>query len=381
MADMIDAEQAKSLLQCDDATLSNYVNNGTIRAQRVSGQLMLNRDDVANLASGSASDSDDGTIVLSGDSEDLSIDLGEVIDSEAVTMVQPAANSQPASESITFGDELEVVNFDDGNTEDLTFDENAAEGTENLSFTDQNTAIITDVDQTAVGSATATSDFQTVEYDDDGYDDGGERSAGSSVRRSVRSQRVRRAAPKTHWIWPVLLGLTIVVLGFFVAPYVHLQIAQFDKEGETYRDNQGSMMAVTYRYHGIQDNFWTDFASSVVGFTIEPDRRLWEQRGVEGPYIPIDDIDPLQPLVFRYRQFLGQFADGRSDEDALRQRYRSWVITRIEDEPSADDPRIHIPRQAIATTQDGVELGTYNVRVVPDAVDGIERYEPEVTHR
>ena len=70
------------------------------------------------------SDSDDGTIILSGDSEELSIDLGEVVDDSAQTMIQPL--DADGTESITFGDDLEVVSFDDGNTEELSFEDTDA---------------------------------------------------------------------------------------------------------------------------------------------------------------------------------------------------------------------------------------------------------------
>src|ERR1044071_7903702 len=103
MADMIDAKDAKQKLGCDDATLQSHVNNGTIRAQRVGGKLMLNAEDVAKLAS--------------------------------------EAGGGTASDSITFGDELEVVSFDDNTgTSELNFDDTKQTGKAgNLSFTDSNT--------------------------------------------------------------------------------------------------------------------------------------------------------------------------------------------------------------------------------------------------
>lgn len=389
MADMIDAEEAKGLLGCDDATLSNYVNNGTVRAQRVGGQLMLNRDDVTNLATGAASDSDDGTIVLSGDSEDLSIDLGEVVDSEAVTMVQPAVgNEQPAgADPITFGDELEVVNFDDGNTEELSFEEDAG-GTENLSFTDQNTAVITDVDQTAVGTATATSDFQTVDYDD-GYGDEEEAGGGAPVRRSVRSQRVRTEAPKTHWIWPSLLVINILIFAFFVAPYFYLEIVKYTVDDVTLRGTgEGDIVAVTYRYHGVQDNWYTDLASNIAGFSIEPDRDKWEARHADDPdatYISITEKDPNQPHIWRYKQFLGDYlakANG-NEQDALDMRLESWVIDKVVEKPDPENEGQYIPEQAQAlpagqeptlpsSEPEAGALGTYPVRKTTSTFQGVD---------
>ena len=103
MADMIDAKDAKAQLNCDDATLQSHINSGALRAQRVGGKLMLNSEDVAKLAK----DGEDGTIVLTGDSENLSIDLGKVVDDQAATMAQ--GKDTRKDDSITFGDELEVV--------------------------------------------------------------------------------------------------------------------------------------------------------------------------------------------------------------------------------------------------------------------------------
>ncbi len=131
MADMIDAKEAKQVLGCDDDTLQKHVNAGTIRAQRVGGKLMLNKEDVEKLKD------EDGTIVLTGDSDNLSIDLGKVVDDTSETMVQSkGAKDTNSGESITIGGDLEVVNFDDTNTRDLSADEKKSnEQTGNLSFT------------------------------------------------------------------------------------------------------------------------------------------------------------------------------------------------------------------------------------------------------
>src|SRR3954464_7534169 len=159
MADMIDAKDAKQILGCDDDTLQKHVNAGTIRAQRVGGKLMLNKEDVDKVKE------EDGTIVLTGDSDNLSIDLGKVVDDTSETIVQSKGKDTNSGESITFGDELEVVNFDDTNTRDLSFEEKqgqpGGDKTGNLSFTDSNTAVMTAVDETNVGATTAPVDFQT----------------------------------------------------------------------------------------------------------------------------------------------------------------------------------------------------------------------------
>ena len=90
-------------------------------------------------------ESDDGTIILSGDSEDLSIDLGDVLE-EGGGGQHDQLDSEESN--ITFNDDsnLEVVDFDSGNTVDM----NMTAGTEDLSFTDSNTAAVTSIDETVV---------------------------------------------------------------------------------------------------------------------------------------------------------------------------------------------------------------------------------------
>lgn len=341
---MLNANQAKQMLGCDDATLNNYINNGTIRAQRVDGQVMLNEDDVVNLANAGASDSDDGTIILSGDSEELSIDLGEVVDDSAATMIQPLESGD--TESITFGDDLEVVSFDDGNTEELTFDDTGA--TADLSFTEEQTVVMTDVDETAMQTATATSDFQTVDYDDDEEDDRDPYAAAATSRRSVRSQRVRTAAPKTHWIWPTFLILTLVVAVFMIVPFYPLAMMpreEVDHEGFTVR--------------GIDDNGWTNLASSVAGFSIEPDRETFQALHRDQEFIPMHQKDPNQPKDFRAQQYLSPYAD--ADE-----RRTSLHITHVEgrEEPNAEDDGTRwVPTRAVVR-DGGTTVTSYNINQV-----------------
>ena len=104
MADMIEAKDAKRLLGCDDAQLNSFVNSGQIKAQRIGGKLMLNKADVEKVRQ---QKEDDGTIVLTGDSDDLSIDLGKVVDDSAETIVtKKATDTAAGTESITFGEDL-----------------------------------------------------------------------------------------------------------------------------------------------------------------------------------------------------------------------------------------------------------------------------------
>ncbi len=300
MADMIDAKEAKQRLGCDDAALQNYVNAGTIRAQRSGGKLLLNEEDVGKLANDK---DEEGTIVLTGDSDDLSIDLGKVVDDSAETIVHNKGDKQ-GTESITFGEDLEVVNFDDNqNTSELVFDETKQTGAAgNLSFTDSNTAVMTAVDETAVGATTAPIDFQTSVD---------EPKSSGSARRSVRSQRVLVEAEAVHWIWPTLMIVTLVVAFFFILPYYVMSV--YPGEGK-YAYSKDSVI-------GVGDNGWTGMAGGVAGFTVEPDKDVWEKRG-NGEFF----ANPDPQVGWRFKQYRG------SDITATGARPETFVVTAIDTE-------------------------------------------------
>ena len=188
MADMISASEAKNILGCDDATLNNHINNGSIRAQRVDGQMQVNREDVLRLSTGSESD-DDGTLILASESDDFSIDLGEVVDDSAATMVH-GGGSDDAQITFNDSDGLEMPDLDAEATQDM----GTTDATADLSFTESNTAVVTSVDETMVDETMVdqtAADLQTVDYGDTGYDDSPRRSSSGRVsQRSIRSQRV-----------------------------------------------------------------------------------------------------------------------------------------------------------------------------------------------
>ncbi|MDA3963088.1 MAG: hypothetical protein PF961_20065 [Planctomycetota bacterium] len=358
MADLIDANEAKSLLGCDDATLQNFINNGTVRAQRVDGQLMLMREDVVNLGSTSpTSDSDEGTIILSGDSEDLSIDLGEVVDDSAMTVVQHSdSQADGMTESITFDDELEVVNFDDGQTEELSFDDTAATQPDALSFTDSNTAVNTDVDETviATGTSTATNDFQTVDYGDDDE----EGISASTVRRSARAQRVREEPVHTHWFWPTLLILTTIVVAILYVPYAMMMVVPRGEQADGAEN------------HGVKDNIWTGIASSFAGFSVEPDQNAFTANNPSKTWIPISQGDITQTDAWRHLQY-------RGTKDS-KQRAQDFVIANItmNTDPETGD---EVPVSAVSADGDGNTGMTFSVEptVQGNAEDGQRKvYKP-----
>lgn len=287
MADMIDAKEAKAQLGCDDATLNNHVNSGAIRAQRVGGKLMLNKDDVAKLKG-----DEEGTIVLTGDSDELSIDLGKVVDDASETIVQPRKDaSGSATESITFGDELEVVSFDD-NTKDMGFDKGkkGKSRDEGLSFTDSNTAVMTAVDETQVGSTTGPVDFQTSQIEGNGP-------AGTASRRSVRSNRSRAEQVKIHWIWPAVMALTMIVGAAFVVPYYFIAMWPNSFDGKDAAKNV---------LRGLDDNGWTNMASAVAGFSVDPDQARFKTNHGDAEFIDIKTAKDPQ-AEWRFKQYQGTY--------------------------------------------------------------------------
>lgn len=319
MAGMIEAKDARKKLGCDEATLQNYVNSGSIRAQRVGGKLMLNSEDVDKLAAekGGAVGDDEGTIVLTGDSDDLSIDLGKVVDDSQETIVQAKGDAGKNNESITFGDELEVVSFDDNqNTSELNFDETKQTGQAgNLSFTDSNTAVMTAVDETAVGATTAPVEFQTQE---EGAVAGGRKSEQMGARRSVRSQRAAVEVAPVHWIWPVLVGFTFVIALFFVIPYY--VIGMVPRGEERYTANKDRAL-------GADDNGWTSMAGAIAGFSVEPDKKKFEKTNAGAEYMDIKTIDPQ--AEWRYKAF--RTVDGKEYPEGV-DRVNNFVIEKIDAE-------------------------------------------------
>jgi hypothetical protein len=310
MADMIDAKEAKSLLNCDDAALNGHINGGAIRAQRVSGKLMLNKEDVLKLKN-----DEEGTIVLTGDSDELNIDLGKVVDDASETIIQPRKDaSGSATESITFGDELEVVSFDDGNTKDLNFEKTKATNA-GLSFTDSNTAVMTAVDETQVGGTTGPVEFQTSQVDSNAP-------AGTASRRSVRSNRARVEQVKVHWAWTLVMALTVILGAAFILPYYFIALMP---AGFNERDAAGNVK------RGLDDNGWTNMASGVAKFSVDPDKDRFERNHPDGMYIDIaSEKDPQ--ATWRRKEYLG--AATKPGE-----RLDSFVIVEIQGEGRKAKPK------------------------------------------
>lgn len=323
MADMIDAKEAKLVLGCDDDALNSHINGGAIRAQRIGGKLMVNKEDVNKVSA----EQDDGTIVLTGDSDNLQIDLGKVVDETSETIMHGSSNNRSATDSITFGDELEVINFEDNKgTQEVSFDD--SKRTMDLNFTDQNTAVMTAVDETQIGGTTAQLDTS--------HDGGPVATSNSSEsRRSVRSNRIRVESAPVHPMWVCLMALTTLFLAFFVTPYF---IMSAWARGDD-RDAAGNQV------RGVDDNFWTLMASTLVGYSTEPGKENFKRINGDKEFIRNPDAGE-----FRYVQYRGNLkAEG--------EKRTSFIIEKIENDGKlAVSKGGKFPIVEVKTTQGGVEI-------------------------
>ncbi|MFM2091723.1 MAG: hypothetical protein RLZZ127_2212 [Planctomycetota bacterium] len=325
MAEMLDAKDAKARLGCDDATLTNYINSGALRAQRVGGKLLVNEEDVDKLVK-----DDEGTIVLTGDSENLSIDLGKVVDDSSATIVSSnAGQGKKTDDSITFGDELEVVSFDDGNTKPLSFDDDAAKApatqtttkataqAAGLNFTDSNTAVITSVDETQVGATTGV--METGVQQD--LDRANAPLASESSRRSVRSTRVAAAeVPAVHWAWIVVMILTLIIGLTLIAPYYPISMWPSSAEKDAAQNTK----------RGLADGIYAKFAggSLFAGFSVEPNKDVFlrgnagsEWRDIKGGHYQENQAE------WRYLKWLRP--DGAAEKMTVERRADMATIRKI----------------------------------------------------
>jgi hypothetical protein len=323
MADMIDAKEAKLVLGCDDDALNGHINGGAIRAQRIGGKLMVNKEDVNKVAA----EQDDGTIVLTGDSDNLQIDLGKVVDDTSETIMHSAPSNRSATDSITFGDELEVINFEDTKgTREVSFDD--SKRTMDLNFTDQNTAVMTAVDETQIGGMTA-----QLDTSHDGSPVA--TSTSSESRRSVRSNRIRVESAPVHPMWVAFMALTTLFLAFFVTPYF---IMSAWPRGDD-RDIAGNQV------RGVDDNFWTSMASTLVGYSTEPSKDNFKRLNGDTEFVKNPDAPE-----FRYVQYRGSFKGEGEKRD-------SFIIEKIENDGKlAASKSAKFPIVEAKTSQGGIEI-------------------------
>ncbi|MCS6970435.1 MAG: hypothetical protein RMM29_01540 [Planctomycetota bacterium] len=306
---MIDAKQAKEILGCDDARLQQLINDGQVRAQRQGGKLVVDEDDVRRLAQPASSakkeEEEEATIVLTGDSDHLQIDLGQIADEAAETIIQPGSAPKD-TQQITFGEELEVVNLEDEKAKapppaatstaamgSRTAAASKPAAARSASFTDTNTAVVSPMDDSAVGATTA-----PLAVDE------GTEAVGSaplpvadSERRSVRSsRRFHEIEEEVQWYWVAALALAFVIAALFIAPYYI--VATVARPGE--RDYGGNVL------RGADDTIWSSMASGIAGFHVEPDQKKWQAAGNTGEYRDIKAKDPQ--AVWRYQQYLAGMA-------------------------------------------------------------------------
>jgi hypothetical protein len=293
---MIDAKQARDILGCDDATLQQHVNSGAVKAQRQGGKLLIDEDDVQRLAS---REDEEGTIVLTGESDNLQIDLGKVVDDSSETLVQSRNSPAKESQQITFGEDLEVVSLEDnkgdlGSTKPTT----ASKG---LSFTDSNTAVMTSIEETSVGGTTAPIETGP-QY--------GSMPNAESGRRSVRSSRREMEVQlQVPWYWMACMAAAFAFGLFFVVPYyVMATVAR-----------PGEVDAGKYQARGADDNLWTSMAGGISGFAVEPDANRWNKNNPGGEYHDIKSKDPQ--AQWRFKSYLAGVPAG--------ERLDNFVVAKV----------------------------------------------------
>jgi hypothetical protein len=344
---MIDAKQAKEILGCDDATLQNHVNNGAVKAQRQGGKLLVDEDDIKRLAS---REDEENTIVLTGESDNLQIDLGKVVDDSSETIVQSGGKTpKPGgkdTQQITFSDDLEVVSLDDAKDQAQTKATTAAQG---LSFTDSNTAVVTSVEETAVGATTAPIDTGVQAA-------AGRRGtsqplpSGDSNRRSVRSsRRLPEEAVQVHWLWMAVACLTFIVGATLIAPYYVIGLWATGAE----KDYGG------YTVRGVDDSGWTNMAGGVAGFHVEPNIKKYQALGGAGEHKDISVKDPQASWRFT------KYQDGMK---APGERVSSFVITQLSPDgtkATSKAGREYPVHEKTVKIENGPELKAIEVEVWP----------------
>jgi len=117
-----------------------------------------------------------------------------------------------------------------------------------------------------------------------------------SVRRSVRSQRARQQAPRIHPFFAICAILTALVAAGFIAPYY--PIALWPKQDHTYYNEN--------KAYGIDDTAWTNIASAIVGFSVEPDPVTFDKLHPGEDQLLVLDLGPTHRLPDTFIRTIGR---------------------------------------------------------------------------
>jgi hypothetical protein len=320
MGQMIDAAKAKELLGCDDATLQGHIKSGALKFQRRDGKLLFDQDDVLRL---SGDKEDENTIVLTGESDNLHIDLGKVVDDSSETMVQAKGETQ----HITFGEELEVVSLDDdkkpsGKTArpgpKASGGKGAKSPTSDLSFTDSNTAVVTSIEETSVGGTTGPIETGPVGPPPPRHAESGRRSVRSSRRLPELS-----SADEVGWPWVVMLALAFVVGLLVTAPLYPMAMWPHETDKGPERDYAGNAV------RGVDDTFWTSMAEtlSFCDFSAEPNRAKWERNhGASSEYRDISNLEPQ--AEWRHQKYIKAVGDLKGENEHIK----AFIIEKVSED-------------------------------------------------
>ncbi|MBA3847000.1 MAG: hypothetical protein H0X45_10185 [Planctomycetes bacterium] len=215
------------------------------------------------------------------------------------------------------------MSFDD-KTSELVFDDTRQTGAQNLSFTDSNTAVMTAVDETAVGGTTQPVEFQTEA--NDAARPGSNRSP-SSRMGSARSQRASVEDQKVHWFWTTCLVLTMLVAVFLVVPYYVIAMFPFG--------NGSDKLSNKDRRLGVDDSAWTSMAGGLAGFTVEPnkDRYINVYKGAAADYMGIKESGRDPQATWRYEAYRGEKNKGNAGY-VIGGRVNDYTFASDPDKPS-----------------------------------------------
>ena len=296
MADLIDSKDAQRLLGCDEATLKGHVDRGIIHGEMSGGKLRVSKEDVVKLHDAQGEhlkldDEEDGTIVLTGDSDNLTIDLGSVDNAETLSFKpdeKASGTGKHDTQTLSFGDELEVLSFEDPKPTEKATKPSATDTKFTDQFTDSKTEVMIAVDD-AIGTG-------PVSYNT-GLDAMATMAAGSSnesSRRSVRSNRVRVESAPVSPLWLGVMSLNAAVLLLLVAPYAVLSV--WPNEG---RDAAGNIL------RGVDDGFWSGIASTAAGFSVEPSKERFMATHGDKEWTDIKTVD--SQAEWRITKYRGDF--------------------------------------------------------------------------
>jgi hypothetical protein len=102
------------------------------------------------------------------------------------------------------------------------------------------------------------------------------------------------------------MALTVVISGLFILPYYFMILMPHPSNTKDYAGNV---------LRGLDDNGWTNFASSVAQFSVEPDAEKFKMTRDTGEFIDISTVDPQ--AKWRKKEYYGNAKPGERVKDYI----------------------------------------------------------------